>query len=141
MRIPSDQKIEAQARAYSEAHTLNDKWYAEYRKQEIAFFALREPWDKIQEQCPAQKGGRCNCEQHPLWKTLYLDVIMPAHKELMAEYNIISERKYQLYYYYHAHLMSAKREKERIKAQRSKPSQPMTPEIYAEYLKQKGFFK
>ena len=140
MRIPSVKKIEAQARAYCGEYPTDGR-YAEYQKHEREFIELRDLWDKIQEQCPAQKGGRCNCEQHPLWKTLYLDVIMPAHTKLMAEYHVIAQAERDKYGHYLALLTSAKKAKERIKAQRSKPSQPMTPEIYAEYLKQNGFFQ
>lgn len=120
MRIPSDQKVEAQARAYCKAHTPGRDWDSEYMQHEREFLTLREKWDKEQDKCPAQHGGKCNCESNPLYQTLYLAEIVPAHAKLMSEWRVIMDIEKATYNHHFALLMSAKRAKERIKAQRQR---------------------
>lgn len=124
MRIPSQQKVEAQAEAYREAHSVLNRWDSEYLQHEREFLKLREQWDKEQDKCPALLGtGKCNCEENPLYRTLYLAVIVPAHAKLMGEWEKIIDIEKSMYNHHLALLLSAKRAKERIKAQRQRKQQ------------------
>lgn len=119
MRIPSDKKIEAQTQAYCKTHTPEREWDSEYMQHEREFLTLRAKWEKEQDKCPAQHGkGKCNCESNPLYQTFYLAEIVPAHVKLMGEWRKVADDAKAIYTHHLALLTSAKRAKERIKAQR-----------------------
>jgi len=102
MRIPSHQKIDAQAQAYNDSHivVMPDEWQAEYDALHAKYYPLRKQWDKIENACPGAHGGVCTCHDDPLYQTLCVEQIYPLVKKinmLCSEQNTLQHAVYTNY--------------------------------------------
>lgn len=66
MHLPSDKKIEAQARAYVAASYKPDPtWLFQYNRAWDLHQTYKPLWEQVMSKCPG--GDKCNCKEHELY--------------------------------------------------------------------------
>jgi hypothetical protein len=100
MRIPSYQKIEKQARKYSDDSfdDMPKEWYNAYSKLEKRHSKIRNKWNKIRDNCPGNDyGNTCICKTFPEYEELVIKQLEPLTKQLNDMYGEKVDKKKLLY--------------------------------------------